>query len=188
MQRFVYTSVYIHESMVEYYASTLAAAMDIDNRKLSIAAFYHDYSKLKWPIELFSKARNELTDTDLNEILMHPKKSVDHILNRYPERKQEFLQGDPSILDLIFMHHEKPDGSGYYNIKDMPIDAVLLSIADIFDACLSDRLYRKSLNINIALFESLKDYSSYLTAKKYNINKIKKALVKSAVAIRLQYF
>ena len=46
------------------------------------------------------------------------------------------------------MHHEKCDGSGYpYGLRENEIDkyAKIITIADIFDAMTSDRVYRKAL-------------------------------------------
>ena len=46
------------------------------------------------------------------------------------------------------MHHEKCDGSGYpYGLKGPEIDkfAKIVTIADIFDAMTSERVYRKAM-------------------------------------------
>jgi HD-GYP domain-containing protein (c-di-GMP phosphodiesterase class II) len=185
IQNFAYTNVYIHEHMVEYYTKVLAQAIDIEMFKVSMAASLHDRGKLKWYQELFVKSRNELNDNDFHEILMHPKHSTDVILHMFPEKKEFFSKGDPSILDLIMYHHEKPDGTGYYKIKDITIEMAVISIADVFDACLSDRLYRKGLDIRTSIYEAFKDYSSFLEQHHYSVKKMKKALVKSAVEVRI---
>jgi len=185
IQKFAYTNVYIHERMVEYYAKVLAQSIDIEMFKIAMAASLHDRGKLKWYQELFVKSRNELNDNDFHEILMHPKYSTDVILHMLPEKKEFFSKGDPSILDLIMYHHEKPDGTGYYKIKDITIEMAVISIADIFDACLSDRLYRKGLDIRTSIYEAFKDYSSFLEQHHYSVKKMKKALVRSAVELRI---
>jgi len=185
IQNFAYTNVYIHERMVEYYAKVLAQSIDIDMFKIAVAASFHDRGKLKWYQEIFVRTRDELTDNDFHEILMHPKYSVDVVLQMFPEKKEFFSKGDPSILDLIMYHHEKPDGTGYYKIKDITIEMAVISIADVFDACLSDRLYRKGLDIRTSIYEAFKDYSSFLEQHHYSVKKMKKALVKSAVDVRI---
>jgi HD-GYP domain-containing protein (c-di-GMP phosphodiesterase class II) len=171
--------------MVEYYAKVLAQAVDIDMFKIAMAASLHDRGKLKWYQEIFVRTRDELTDNDFHEILMHPKYSVDVVLQILPEKKEFFSKGDPSILDLIMCHHEKPDGTGYYKVKDITVDMAVISIADIFDACLSDRLYRKGLDTRTSIYEAFKNFSSFLELHHYSVKKMKKALIESAVEVRI---
>ena len=51
-------------------------------------------------------------------------------------------------LDVIRHHHEKLDGSGYPDgIKagEIPLVARVMAVADIYDALVTDRPYRKGL-------------------------------------------
>ena len=52
------------------------------------------------------------------------------------------------VLPIILSHHDKFDGSGYNATKaqDIPIEARIISVADVFDALISDRPYRKGLS------------------------------------------
>ncbi len=53
-----------------------------------------------------------------------------------------------SALDVIRYHHEKIDGSGYpYGIRgdQIPTVARIMAIADIYDALVTDRPYRKGI-------------------------------------------
>jgi HD-GYP domain-containing protein (c-di-GMP phosphodiesterase class II) len=52
------------------------------------------------------------------------------------------------ILPIILAHHDKFDGSGYNATKgeDIPIEARILSVADVYDALISDRPYRQGLS------------------------------------------
>ena len=48
---------------------------------------------------------------------------------------------------VVCSHHEKFDGSGYphgLTAKDIPIEARIIAVADIFDALTTDRPYRLS--------------------------------------------
>lgn len=50
--------------------------------------------------------------------------------------------------DLVYSHHEKWDGSGYPQGlagEDIPIPARLMSIADVYDALISPRVYKPAL-------------------------------------------
>ena len=97
----------------------------------------------------------------------------DHILNkpgklnneewenikRHPEIGYRILSSSPeyiSIAEDILYHHERYDGKGYprgLKGKEIPIRARIITIADSFDAMVSDRPYRKALSKNEALEE-----------------------------------
>ena len=53
-------------------------------------------------------------------------------------------------------HHEKFDGTGYYNRlkgEEIPLEARIISVSDTYDAMTSDRPYRKGLDHEIAMNE-----------------------------------
>jgi len=51
------------------------------------------------------------------------------------------------IIPIILSHHEHHDGSGYLGSigNDIPIEARIIAVADVYDALASDRPYRKAL-------------------------------------------
>ena len=56
-------------------------------------------------------------------------------------------------------HHERYDGSGYpkgLKGEEIPLGARILSIADAYEAMVSDRPYRKALSLKKAKQELLK--------------------------------
>jgi putative two-component system response regulator len=58
------------------------------------------------------------------------------------------------VLDIIYYHHEKLDGSGYpvgLKADDIPVGAKIMTVADIYDALTSDRPYRKAMSREKAL-------------------------------------
>ena len=58
--------------------------------------------------------------------------------------------------DIVLSHHERYDGSGYPNQRqggEIPLQARIISIADAFDAMMSNRHYRKKLTLEKALCE-----------------------------------
>jgi putative two-component system response regulator len=71
----------------------------------------------------------------------------------------KILSGDDSELltmarDIALSHHEKWDGSGYPNKltgEEIPFVARIVSIADVFDALVSKRPYKKAWDINEAI-------------------------------------
>ncbi|HNY78327.1 MAG: HD-GYP domain-containing protein [Sedimentisphaerales bacterium] len=58
-----------------------------------------------------------------------------------------------SIADIIEAHHENYDGTGNAGLKGeaIPLAARIIAVADVFDALLSDRPYRKSIGVFNAL-------------------------------------
>ena len=51
------------------------------------------------------------------------------------------------VLPIILSHHDKFDGSGYHPASGngIPLEARIISVADVFDSLTSDRPYRKAL-------------------------------------------
>ena len=150
-----------------YYANLLCCKFEVNPISVSEAALLHDHGKYTWDKELFVK--KNLTKDDWDIIKQHPKKSVDVALSLFPERKNTIMSGTPSIADLIELHHEKPDGSGYYGVKDIPVEAAILSVADVFDACLSDRVYRVSvLSKKDAVDIAIQPFKDFLDKRGYS--------------------
>lgn len=171
---FMHTYVRIHENLVAYYVHLLSKCFDIDYGKIVFAAIFHDHGKYFWPQELFSKPT--LTDADWDIVKTHPNASVEAVLKLFPEKKDFILGGSPSIADIIYLHHEKPDGSGYYGVKDIPVEVIVLEIADVFDACLSDRPYRTAMGKEDALNIAVNPFIDYLVHHGYDQDFIKKTL------------
>ena len=51
--------------------------------------------------------------------------------------------------EIAYLHHEKYDGSGYpLGLKGdvIPISARLMAVADVYDALISKRIYKDSMN------------------------------------------
>jgi HD-GYP domain-containing protein (c-di-GMP phosphodiesterase class II) len=57
-------------------------------------------------------------------------------------------------LAIPYCHHEKWDGTGYprgISREDIPLEARIFAVADVWDALRSDRPYRSALPVNTAL-------------------------------------
>jgi hypothetical protein len=52
------------------------------------------------------------------------------------------------ILPIILSHHDKFDGSGYHPThgEDIPLEARIIAVADVFASLTSDRPYRKAMS------------------------------------------
>ena len=78
---------------------------------------------------------------------------------------------DSSILTLAasiaLNHHERWDGKGYPNRRggeDIPLEARITSVADVFDALTSDRVYRAALPVETAVDIMLRERSGLFDA------------------------
>ena len=84
--------------------------------------------------------KSKLTEKEYEEIKRHPQIGADIL------RPVQFLQ---NIIPLIFHHHERWDGKGYpsgLKGEDIPLGARIIAIADVYQALISDRPYRRALS------------------------------------------
>jgi putative nucleotidyltransferase with HDIG domain len=107
-------------------------------REFGLAALMHDIGKVRTPIEILSKA-DKLTDTEFE------------IMKRHTVEGAEMLRKTPDIPTLApvvaFEHHLRLDGTGYpHNVSrsSLNVGTMLCSIADVYDAMRSQRLYQQS--------------------------------------------
>lgn len=120
-----------------------------ETRIATISGLLHDIGKTCIPDSIIKKP-GKLTNSEYDIIKRHPMEGY-HIL------KHSNL--DPNILDAVLMHHERCDGSGYpFGVTQNKIGffAKMVSIADVYDAMTSARIYRGPLCPfkAISLFES----------------------------------
>lgn len=102
-------------------------------------ALLHDIGKLGVPDDILLKP-GPLTESEWNIMRLHPKYAAELLM------PIAYLR--PS-LNIPYCHHEKWDGSGYpQGLKgsDIPIEARIFSIIDVWDALTSDRPYRNALS------------------------------------------
>lgn len=91
------------------------------------------------------KHSGELPSDQKDIIRFHPTKSV-QLLTQIGVR-------DKTWLEIVEKHHENVDGSGYPNklkAEDIPLEASLLHLADIYCAKITGRTYREPMIPNVA--------------------------------------
>ncbi len=119
--------------------------LDADNlRTLEIGAMIHDIGKVSTPESILNKP-GALTKEEFEIIKGHPEAGARII-------KPIFALEKPA--QLVLLHHEKLDGSGYpFGLKGdaITIETRIVTIADIFDALYTDRPYRKGMTMDTAL-------------------------------------
>jgi HD-GYP domain-containing protein (c-di-GMP phosphodiesterase class II) len=52
------------------------------------------------------------------------------------------------VIPIVLAHHDKYDGSGYTASRgeDIPLEARIISVADVYDSLTSDRPYRRAIS------------------------------------------
>jgi HD-GYP domain-containing protein (c-di-GMP phosphodiesterase class II) len=105
-------------------------------RDLAVGGLLHDVGKLSVPLEILRKP-GPLDDDEFAEIRRHPEAG---------RRLLEELGGFPeTVRRLVSDHHERLDGTGYprgLEGCDLPIETRILAVCDVYDALVSDRVYR----------------------------------------------
>lgn len=130
-----------HSQRVEKYSLCLARAVRIKSlniQQLQYAAIFHDVGKIGIPDYILNKP-GKLTPEEFKHIQEHPTKGVKILKDIH------FLS---NAVEIIGAHHEYCDGSGYpKGLTDgqIPLEAKIITIADIFDAVTTDRPYRKAM-------------------------------------------
>lgn len=137
-QKDVYTSG--HSTRVGYYARLLAEGLGWSDERLQIlewAALLHDVGKIGIRDEVLKKA-GKLTSEEFDHMKEHPVRSSE-VVCRIPQLAE--------AVDGVLYHHEHWDGGGYPDGlvgEDIPLQARIIQIADIFDALTTSRSYRKA--------------------------------------------
>jgi PAS domain S-box-containing protein len=114
-------------------------------------ALLHDIGKMGVPDQILLKP-SKLTEEEWVWMKSHPEYAY-HLL-----KPIAFLA---PALDIPYCHHEKWDGTGYpRNLKgeQIPLEARLFAVVDVWDAVTSDRPYRKAWSKEEAV-EYIKDQS-----------------------------
>lgn len=109
-----------------------------DAYTVTLCGLMHDIGKLAVPLNILNKPA-KLTDEEYNVIKQHP-------INGYRVLLSHHL--DTPICTTALLHHEKCDGSGYpYGLLGHRLDRFtkMVTIADIYDAMTSARVYRGPL-------------------------------------------
>ena len=135
-------SVYAHCIDVALISNILSKWLHFseeDQRMATACGLFHDVGKFLLPSGVLRKP-GKLTPDEFSIIKTHTIEGF-HLLNRFENIPLP-------IKNAALMHHEKCDGSGYpYGLSGDEIDkfAKIVTIADIFDAMTSERIYRKAM-------------------------------------------
>jgi len=136
-----------HTQNVTEITLQLVSAMGFQDRELlniRYGALLHDIGKMGIPDQILLK-QGKLTKKEWEMVYQHPQIAYDLL------RKIPYLR---PALEIPYAHHEKWDGSGYPRGlagEDIPLPARIFAIADVYEALISDRPYRKKWSKKKAL-------------------------------------
>ena len=135
-------SIYMHCIDVALISNILSRWLhfsEADQRMATACGLFHDIGKFMLPAGVLQKP-GKLTPEEFEIIKTHTSEGF-HLLGKYRSIPEP-------VKNTALMHHEKCDGSGYpYGLKGDEIDnfSKLVTIADIFDAMTSERVYHSAM-------------------------------------------
>ena len=141
------TDTGVHNYRVTIYAARLGETIGLAPsalRKLIAGALLHDVGKIGISDTVLLKP-GQLSDDELRIMRGHVALGVDILC------KSEWLQ---NARDVVEFHHERYDGSGYLRGlqgEQIPLNARIFAIADVFDALVSKRPYKEPWPFDEAL-------------------------------------
>jgi len=105
----------------------------INRIRLMDAAILHDIGKIGIPDNVLNKP-GKLTQKER------------HLIEQHAKLGKKILEPTSYQLigEIVYCHHERIDGKGYFNIPadKIPLESRIIAVADTFSALCTDRIYR----------------------------------------------
>ena len=137
-----------HGICVSNIATLLARELnlpDSDCHEIAVAGVLHDIGKLKVSQYIYGRGEDVLEIEEMKYVRMHTTLGY-HILKDAGYKD--------TIMNMILYHHENFDGTGYPNNlagEEIPFEARIIRVCDVFVALISDRPYRKAFPVEMAI-------------------------------------
>jgi putative nucleotidyltransferase with HDIG domain len=144
---------YRHSIDVARFATQTATKLGLSLNEvdtINLSALLHDIGKIGTPDRVLHKPA-ALTEDERAVMQLHPSEGAKVL--------QYFSLFKPGV-DLVLYHQEHFDGSGYPRGlagEQIPLGARIIHVADAYQAMISDRVYRKGLDSNVAVGRLLAD-------------------------------
>jgi putative nucleotidyltransferase with HDIG domain len=137
-----------HSAAVARYSREIARMLGLDEREQDLihtAALLHDIGKFIFPDSILFADR-KLTDEEWAIVKLHPEQGA---------RLVRRIEGYGPVADIIYCHHERYDGNGYYKVPldSVPLGSRIIAAADTYDVMTSRDSYRRPVSSEAALAE-----------------------------------
>lgn len=112
--------------------------------KIVSASALHDLGKITIPDSILLKP-GKLTDDEFAYMKSHAARGAEILSQIQDVWDDEYSQ---VVYDICRYHHERYDGRGYPDHlkgEDIPISAQIVSVADVYDALVSESVYKKAV-------------------------------------------
>ncbi|UCH86968.1 MAG: diguanylate cyclase [Dehalococcoidia bacterium] len=139
-----------HQERTSLWAAALAEEIGLRPEcvlDIRIAGLLHDIGKVTVNESILNKP-GKLTEEEFAKVKQHAPLGAAIMIS-----EAEALQ---QLATIVRHHHERFDGTGYPDglaREDIPLEARILSVVDVFDAMTHERSYRKALSIEEAMAE-----------------------------------
>jgi putative nucleotidyltransferase with HDIG domain len=136
-----------HSKVVSHLAmrlSLVAGCSPAEQEWIRTGSLLHDIGKQFLPDRILKK-KGRLTPAEFHRIQEHPWVGYSYLTH--------FIS-NPILLQTVLYHHERWNGTGYpHGLKGdhIPLEARICSLADVWDALVSDRCYRSAWNVTQAM-------------------------------------
>jgi putative nucleotidyltransferase with HDIG domain len=151
-----------HSDRVARYAEAIAREMGVTGLELEhigVAGYLHDIGKITVDRAIINNPR-PLTDKEFGELNKHVTTGFEILSNiRRPWDE---------IAYMTKCHHEKVDGSGYpqgLRGDEIPLGSKIVTLADSFDAMMTDRPYRSRFSLDQTLSDLRKQTGKQFDAQ-----------------------
>lgn len=150
-----------HTRRVVTYSLAIADELDLSREEkglLEMSAYLHDIGKIGVEDQVLRKP-GRLTEEEMEQMKAHPKMGSDIM---------EHIRQLHAVLPGMRHHHERYDGKGYpdgLKGEEIPLQAMIISVADTLDAMTSDRPYRKALSFETAYEEICRNAGTQLSER-----------------------
>jgi len=138
-----YTKILALQAMKDYPEYELD---ETNVEHISAASALHDIGKICISDTILLKP-GKLTPEEFDEMKLHTVKGCE-LLDEIRKRDIWDAAYDKACYEICRSHHERYDGHGYpdgLQGEEIPISAQLVSIADVYDALVNERVYKKAI-------------------------------------------
>jgi putative nucleotidyltransferase with HDIG domain len=138
-----------HPERTSGVAAALAEEMGLSSeqvRNIKIAGLLHDIGKITVSESILNKP-GKLTKLEFANIKDHPIVGATLVSQ---------VKGFEQLIPIVRHHHERFDGKGYPDGlagEEIPLEARIMSVVDVFDALTHERSYRQGLSSEEATAE-----------------------------------